>query len=103
VQMVVPEMERHGPIEAWIIGDTGFVTPWLWVHRERCQHRSPAPLVPLIIRWGLTLRATYCAVPPAVRNAAARARPFKYRVGWTAGTGTRVAGTGRIAPFNAGL
>jgi len=23
-QMVVPEMERHGPIEAWIIDDTGF-------------------------------------------------------------------------------
>jgi SRSO17 transposase len=22
--MVVPEMERHGPIEAWIIDDTGF-------------------------------------------------------------------------------
>jgi SRSO17 transposase len=23
-EMVVPEMERHGPIEAWIIDDTGF-------------------------------------------------------------------------------
>jgi SRSO17 transposase len=23
-EMVLPEMERHGPIEAWIIDDTGF-------------------------------------------------------------------------------
>jgi SRSO17 transposase len=23
-EMVVPEMERHGPIEAWILDDTGF-------------------------------------------------------------------------------
>jgi len=23
-ELVVPEMERHGPIEAWIIDDTGF-------------------------------------------------------------------------------
>jgi SRSO17 transposase len=23
-EMVVPEMERHGPIEAWIIDDKGF-------------------------------------------------------------------------------
>src|SRR5262245_42579769 len=23
-EMVVPQMERHGPIEAWIIDDTGF-------------------------------------------------------------------------------
>ena len=23
-EMVVPEIERHGPIEAWIIDDTGF-------------------------------------------------------------------------------
>ena len=22
--LVLPEMERHGPIEAWIIDDTGF-------------------------------------------------------------------------------
>jgi hypothetical protein len=25
---------------------------WLWVHCERCQHRSAAALVPLMIRWG---------------------------------------------------
>ena len=23
-ELVLPEMERHGPIEAWIIDDTGF-------------------------------------------------------------------------------
>jgi SRSO17 transposase len=23
-EMVLPEIERHGPIEAWIIDDTGF-------------------------------------------------------------------------------
>jgi len=27
------------------------VKPWLWVC-ERCQHRSPAAIVPLMIRWG---------------------------------------------------
>jgi hypothetical protein len=30
-------------------------TPWLWIYCERCQHRSPAAVVPLIVwstmRW----------------------------------------------------
>src|SRR6202158_3605446 len=32
-ELVLPEMERHGPMEAWIIDDTGFpknVLPSVW-------------------------------------------------------------------------
>jgi len=35
------------------LADLRRVTPWLWVYCERCQHRSPAPIVPLMIRWGV--------------------------------------------------
>ena len=33
-EMVVPEMERHGPIEAWIIDDTGYQ-----IGRASCRER----------------------------------------------------------------
>src|SRR5262249_29385986 len=34
------------------LADLRRCTPWLWVYCERCQHRSPAAIVPLMIRWG---------------------------------------------------
>jgi hypothetical protein len=34
-ELVLPEMERHGPIEAWIIDDTGF--PKKGQGAARCQ------------------------------------------------------------------
>ena len=46
----VDEPDGHHPVAT--LADLRRVTPWLWVHCERCQHRSPAALVPLIIRWG---------------------------------------------------
>ena len=38
-EMVLPTIERHGPIEAWIIDDTGFPgkgTYWGGVARQYC-------------------------------------------------------------------
>jgi hypothetical protein len=38
--MVLPEIERHGPIAAWIIDDTGFpkkgAAPWKKARNEPC-------------------------------------------------------------------
>jgi hypothetical protein len=33
------------------LADLRRCTPWLWVYCERCQHRSPAAMVPLDDPW----------------------------------------------------
>jgi hypothetical protein len=43
---------RAGGWTATTPADLRCVMPWLWLRCERCQHRSPAAIVPLIIRWG---------------------------------------------------
>jgi len=45
-------MKRTADTPIATLTDLRRVTPWLWVYCERCQHRSPAAIVPLMIRWG---------------------------------------------------
>jgi hypothetical protein len=34
------------------LGELQRATPWLWVHCEKCQHRSPLACAVAVIRWG---------------------------------------------------
>jgi len=46
-------MAWHAPMSAIAtLAELRRCTPWLWIHCEYCQHRSPAAIVPLMIRWG---------------------------------------------------
>jgi len=45
-------MKRGATTPIATLADLRRVTPWLWVYCERCQHRSAAAIVPLMIRWG---------------------------------------------------
>jgi hypothetical protein len=45
-------MKRAADTPIATLADLRRVTPWLWVYCERCQHRSQAAIVPLMIRWG---------------------------------------------------
>src|SRR5215510_15279471 len=71
------------------------VTPWLWVHWERCQYRSPAALAPFIIRWGDDLLRRSARYRRCGRKGC--------RLGCIAGTGTILADKGaarmRYAPW----
>ena len=46
-------MRRTANTTIATLADLQRVTPWLWVCCEQCQHRSPAAIVPLMIRWGV--------------------------------------------------
>ena len=55
------------------------------IARRRRSRRSSCGGVPM-------LRATCCGARLAVHDVVERVRPFRYRVGWTAGTSTILAG-----------
>jgi hypothetical protein len=55
--------------------------PWCWVVCEQCLHRRAVPLVPLIIRWRLTPRATCFDHRRAAPIAGGRARSCSNRAG----------------------
>jgi hypothetical protein len=58
-------------------------TTWVWVHCEAqgCGHSSPMAIVPLMIRWGGTHRATSCADLLGARAADGKARLSSGRAG----------------------
>jgi hypothetical protein len=91
------EPDGHHPVAT--LADLRRVTPWLWVHCERCQHRSPVALVSLIIRWSAEASSDVLHRSARCTRCGRKGATIQIPMGWTAGTSMRVAGDNpRLAP-----
>jgi hypothetical protein len=78
-QMVLPQMTRDGPIEAWIIDDTG-ISPRPAMSSSKSspdldlRERRPLPLPVQFVRWGMPARRVAWRYLGGVRPARLRRR-----------------------------
>ena len=64
-ELVLPDVERHGSIEAWIIDDTGFLKKGLRIPAHRGQSfRRIADGIPVIADYKNTTTSPATETPP---------------------------------------